>query len=104
MDDVMICYDVIIRGGMIADGTGKPAYRADVAVMDGKIAAIGDLSAEKAKKTLDARGLVVAPGFIDAHAHSDTCFLKDAFSSKVLPKCWQRTGLSVKSIWDVTLC
>ena len=67
--------DIIIRGGMIADGTGAPAYRGDVAICGGKISAIGDLLDMQAKKTLCADGLIVAPGFIDAHAHSDTCFL-----------------------------
>ena len=69
---------LIIRGGMVADGTGCTLYRADVAVEDGRIARIGDLSAESAEKELDATGLVVAPGFIDAHAHSDTSFLRDS--------------------------
>ena len=69
--------DIIIRGGRVVDGTGGPGYIADVAVKDGKIAAIGDLSAMEAAKTLDAAGLVVAPGFIDSHAHSDTSFLRD---------------------------
>jgi len=63
---------------MIADGTGAPCYRADIAVKDAVITAIGDLSTQKAKKDLDAAGLVVAPGFIDAHAHSDTSFLRDS--------------------------
>ena len=70
--------DIIIRGGMIADGTGKPLYRADIAVKNGRIAQIGDLSAMQAKKELDAAGCIVAPGFIDAHAHSDTSFLRDS--------------------------
>ncbi|MBQ4578183.1 MAG: D-aminoacylase [Clostridia bacterium] len=71
-------YDIIIRGGTVIDGTGKPGYLADVAVKDGKIAAIGDLSAASAGKVLDASGLVVAPGFIDAHSHSDTAFRRDS--------------------------
>ena len=62
---------------MVVDGTGKPAYRADVEVRGGKIAAIGDLSGVPAGRVLDAEGLAVAPGFIDAHAHSDTSFLMD---------------------------
>lgn len=70
-------YDIIIRGGRVIDGTGSAAYAADVAVSGGKIAAIGDLTGAVAKKTLDAAGMIVAPGFIDSHAHSDTCFLKD---------------------------
>ena len=69
--------DLIIRGGTIIDGTGSPRYKADVAVKDGVITAIGDLSDDAAKNILDASGLIVAPGFIDSHAHSDTCFLKD---------------------------
>ena len=68
---------IIIRGGTVIDGTGRPGYRADVEVCEGKIAAIGDLSGRSAGHILDAGGLTVAPGFIDAHAHSDTSFLKD---------------------------
>ncbi len=69
--------DIIIRNGRIADGTGAPLYAADIAVNNGIITRIGDLSSEKAKKELDAAGLIVAPGFIDSHAHSDTSFLTD---------------------------
>ena len=69
---------LIIRGGRVADGTGRALYRADVAVEDGRIARIGDLAGETAEKELDATGLIVAPGFIDAHAHSDTSFLRDS--------------------------
>ncbi|MBR3018951.1 MAG: D-aminoacylase [Clostridia bacterium] len=68
---------VIIRGGTVVDGTGKPAFRADVETRGGVITAIGDLSGQRAEEVLDADGLTVAPGFIDAHAHSDTAFLKD---------------------------
>ena len=71
-------YDLIISGGMVTDGTGSPAIRADVAVLDGRIVAIGDLSGTSARCVLDASGAMVAPGFIDAHAHSDTSFLKDS--------------------------
>ncbi len=70
--------ELIIRGGTVIDGTGKPGYKADVAVNGGKITAIGDLKNIEAEKVLDASGLVVAPGFIDAHSHSDTCFLRDS--------------------------
>ena len=77
-------YDLIIAGGMVADGTGRPAYAADVAVSGGRIAAIGNLRGEAARETLDAGGLIVAPGFIDAHAHSDTGFLKDGSSASKL--------------------
>lgn len=67
-------HDIIISGGMIADGTGTPCFGADVAVRDGVITAVGDLRGECARKKLDASGLIVAPGFIDLHAHADTCF------------------------------
>lgn len=63
-------YDVIIAGGSVADGTGRPAFAADVAIKDGKIAKIGEVSGS-ATTRIDARGLVVAPGFIDVHTHSD---------------------------------
>ena len=69
--------DIIIRNGLVVDGSGKPGFRADIAVQDGRIAAIGELDHEKGTVELDAAGLVVAPGFIDAHAHSDTTFLLD---------------------------
>ena len=76
--------DIVIRGGTVVDGTGRPGFRADVAVRDGKIAEIGDASGWKGAKTLDADGLVVAPGFIDSHAHSDTCFLRDSSGASKL--------------------
>jgi N-acyl-D-aspartate/D-glutamate deacylase len=64
-------YDLIIIGGKIVDGTGNPWYRGDVAVAGEKIAAIGRLNSAKAGRFIDAGGMVVAPGFIDAHSHSD---------------------------------
>jgi N-acyl-D-amino-acid deacylase len=63
-------YDLIVRGGRVADGTGNPAYHADVAVKDGRIAAIGKFAGD-AREVLDATGCIVAPGFIDVHAHGD---------------------------------
>jgi N-acyl-D-amino-acid deacylase len=62
--------DVLIRGGTIVDGTGRPAYKADIAIADGRIAEIGAPQGEAAA-TLDAEGLTVAPGFVDLHTHSD---------------------------------
>lgn len=61
--------DVLITNGKILDGTGNSWFYADVAVKDGKIAAIGRLNDWKAKQTIDAHGLIVAPGFIDVHTH-----------------------------------
>jgi len=67
-------FDMIIRGGRVIDGTGTPALSADVGIKDGKIAAIGDLT-EASGRSIDATGLVVAPGFIDMHSHSDIALL-----------------------------
>ena len=63
-------YDLLIRNGLIVDGSGMPAFRGDVAVKDGKIAEIGKLSGA-ATRVVDAHGAVVAPGFIDNHCHYD---------------------------------
>ncbi|HUO56877.1 MAG TPA: amidohydrolase family protein [bacterium] len=63
--------DILLKNGLIVDGTGLPPYRGDIALSGGKIAKIGDLGAYQADFTLDASGLVVAPGFIDLLCHND---------------------------------
>jgi len=73
-------YDLVIQGGVLADGSGGQPWPADVAVMGDRIAAIGELSAAPRKRTIDAKGLVVAPGFIDMHNHSDDTLIEE-------PKC-----------------
>src|SRR5262249_58685795 len=62
--------DLIVRGGSVLDGTGRPAYLADIGVRSGRITRIGDLSADNATTVIDAHGLVVAPGFINIHSHA----------------------------------
>ncbi len=62
-------FDVLIRNGRVIDGAGNPWYRADVAIKDGRIAAIGNLAGKTADKTIDAANRVVTPGFIDVHTH-----------------------------------
>src|SRR5690349_16912112 len=63
-------YDLLVKGGTIVDGTGAPAFRADIGIRDGRIAEIGKII-DTARKTIDADGLVVAPGFVDPHTHYD---------------------------------
>jgi len=70
-------YDLLIVGGHIIDGSGSPWFEGSVAVKDGKIADVGRLVNATASRVIDAKGLVVAPGFIDLHSHSDRTLLAD---------------------------
>ena len=77
-------YDIVIRGAHIVDGSGNPWFAGDVAIRNGRIAAIGHVADAAAARTIDARGLVVSPGFIDLHTHSDIAVLADGMAqSKV---------------------
>ncbi len=67
--------DLIIRGGTVVDGTGEPGRIADVAVQGGRISALGDLAGWVAATVVEAAGLVVSPGFVDMHSHSDLSLL-----------------------------
>ena len=66
-----MAYDLLIKNGRVVDGSGEPAFAADVAVQDGKIVGVGKYAGAAAKRTIDAAGRVVAPGFIDHHTHFD---------------------------------
>ncbi len=73
-------YDLLVKNGTVIDGSGSPGYRADVGVVDGKIAAIGRIN-ESAKRTIDADGHIVSPGFVDGHTHMDAQIFWDPIGS-----------------------
>ncbi len=77
-------HDLVIRGGNIVDGSGRAAYRGDVAIEGGRIVEVGEV-AGSAWRTLDADGLVVTPGFIDPHTHLDAQLMWDPLAT---PVCW----------------
>ena len=64
-------FDYVIRGGKVVDGTGSPAVQQDVAIQDGRIAAVGNLFDAAAHEVIDATGKIVTPGFVDIHTHYD---------------------------------
>ena len=70
-------YDLIIAGGAVLDGENHPAVNTDIGIRDGRIAKIGPMGSSSAKERIDARGLTVAPGFIDIHSHSDYSMLRE---------------------------
>ena len=72
-------YDVLIYGGAVLDGTGAAACRCDVAVQEGKIAAVGDLTGREARLVIHAAGKAVTPGFIDIHRHADVAVFRPGF-------------------------
>ena len=72
-------FDTIIRGGTVLDGTGRPGFAADVGVTAGRITAVDDLSAARARRTIDASGKVVTPGFIDIHRHADAAAFRPGY-------------------------
>jgi len=100
--------DLVLSGGTVVDGTGEPGYRADVAIDGSGIVRIGDTGELTADRTVDASGLVVAPGFIDMHAHSDLQILTapDHFakvSQGVTTEVLGQDGLSYAPVDDATL-
>jgi len=77
-------FDFLIRGGLLVDGTGNASYHGDLGIRQGKIAAMGHLAGKTATRTIDATGLVVAPGFIDMHNHSDFTILEDGNAESMI--------------------
>ena len=75
-------FDVVILNGHVIDGTGSPWYAADVGIREGRIAAIGKLAGAPAKQTVDAKGKVVAPGFIDMLGQSELTVLVEPTASR----------------------
>ena len=67
-------YDLVITNARIVDGSGNPWFRADVGIKDGRIVSIGRLSSSQASQTIDARGQILAPGFIDVHTHVESIY------------------------------
>lgn len=68
-------YDILLKKGRVVDGTGNPWCQGDLAIRDGKIAAIGELGAVEAQRVINVERKIVAPGFIDIHGHSDYLIL-----------------------------
>jgi N-acyl-D-amino-acid deacylase len=77
-------HEIVIRGGTIVDGTGKVAFTGDVAIADGKIAAVGGKQGP-ARREIDAHGLMVTPGWVDVHTHYDGQAMWDPL---LAPSCW----------------
>lgn len=77
-------FDVIVSGGEVYDGDGKPGFAADIGISGAQIAAIGDLAGAECGERIDARGRAVAPGFIDIHTHSDFTLLVDGSADSQL--------------------
>lgn len=77
-------FDLLIRGGRIVDGTGNPSFLGDIGIRGNRIAAMGHLASATAKRTIDAAGLTVAPGFIDIHNHSDYTLVVDGNAQSMI--------------------
>jgi N-acyl-D-aspartate/D-glutamate deacylase len=84
-------YDLVIRKGTVADGKGGTPFEADVAISDGRIAAVGKVTGS-GREEIDARGLLVAPGFVDVHSHYDAQVIWD---ERLLPSGWQGVTTTV---------
>jgi N-acyl-D-aspartate/D-glutamate deacylase len=95
-----MAFDLIIKGGTVVDGSGLPGCRADIGVSGARIAEIGDLSGQNGDEVIDAEGHVVAPGFIDGHAHYDAQVFWDEIGSNI---CWHGVTTAVMGNCGFTL-
>ena len=102
--------DILITGGRIVDGTGNSWYYGDVAIKDGKILKIGRLTNVAATKTIDAKGMIVAPGFIDVHTHIEgdewrnptaNNFILDGVTTVVTGNCGASNVDIAKYLWRI---
>src|SRR5258708_5828135 len=71
-------YDLLVTNARVIDGAGNPWFRADVAIRDGRIARIGRIDSRQARQSIDAKGQILAPGFIDVHTHVESIFNQPA--------------------------
>ncbi|HEX7899204.1 MAG TPA: D-aminoacylase [Planctomycetota bacterium] len=89
-------YDLVIRGAKVVDGTGRKAFTADVAIRGDRVEAVGPVPGD-ARRVIDGRGLVVAPGFIDNHAHSDDLLFEDGLAQSKI-----RQGVTTEILGEHT--
>lgn len=95
--------DLAIVGCQVIDGTGRPGFRADVGVEDGRVVEVGDLSAAPAKKRIDASGKVVCPGFVDMHSHSDIILAAEPSAQARLMEGRVRQGITTEIVGNCGL-
>src|SRR6267378_3502510 len=79
-----MAYDVVVRNGVVVDGSGLASFRADVGIRDGRVASIGRIR-ERGSEEVDAEGHVVTPGFVDGHTHMDAQLFWDPLGTS---SCW----------------
>ncbi|SDP92483.1 N-acyl-D-amino-acid deacylase [Actinopolyspora xinjiangensis] len=100
--------EIVIRGARVVDGSGAPAYAADVSIESGRVSAVDRPGVPRGRRTVEADGLVLAPGFVDMHAHSDLALLTDPWHTAkvaqgVTTEVIGQDGLSYAPVDDRTL-
>ena len=93
-------YDVVIRNGLVVDGSGLGSYKADVGIIGGTIACIGRIR-ERGTEEIDAEGLAVTPGFIDGHTHMDAQVFWDQTGAN---SCWHGVTTVVMGNCGFSIC